>query len=116
MHIEAALAAFSSKSKPDYRNTVKEAISAVEAIAQRVTGKPKATLGDAIDVLDKKQTLHPALRGAFDKLYGYANDSGGIRHALTEGGREPTFDEAKFMLVACAAFVNYVIGELKVAP
>jgi len=44
---------------------------------------------------------------AFDKLYGYTSDADGIRHALLE---EVTldFDDAKFMLVACSAFVNYI--------
>jgi hypothetical protein len=40
-------------------------------------------------------------------LYGYTSDSSGIRHALQD---EPNLDfvDAKFMLVACSAFVNYL--------
>ena len=65
--------------------------------------------------LEQKVPLHPSLKDAFNKLYGYTSDEGGIRHALTEGGREATFDEAKYssgsvMLVTCSAFINYVRG------
>ena len=54
--------------------------------------------------------MHQALEGAFSKLYRYTSDESGIRHALMEGGREVTFDEAKFMLVTCSAFINNVRG------
>jgi hypothetical protein len=52
-------------------------------------------------------SLHPALLGAFEKLYGYSSDAEGIRHALMD---EPnlTLDDAMFMLVACSAFINYI--------
>ena len=44
---------------------------------------------------------------AFNKLYGYASDSDGIRHALSkETGYKQ--EDAIFMLVACSAFVNYL--------
>jgi hypothetical protein len=38
-------------------------------------------------------------------------DQAGIRHALLEK-EQVGFDDAKFMLVVCSAFVNYVIPEL----
>jgi hypothetical protein len=109
-HIEQALSLLADKQKPDYRNSIKEAISAVEAICQLVGGNPKATLGDAIKKMESKLNIHPALRGAFEKLYGYTNDAEGIRHALLE---EPNlrFDDAKYMLVTCSAFINYLVAK-----
>jgi hypothetical protein len=105
-HMRAAIELFSRKPKPDYRNSIKEAISAVEALARVITGKPKATLGDALKTIDKKMAIHPALRDAMNKLYGYTSDEGGIRHSLLE---ESNIEEAeaKFMIVACSAFVNF---------
>ncbi|MBY0098678.1 hypothetical protein [Mesobacillus maritimus] len=52
--------------------------------------------------------MHGALREGFLKIYGYTSDGDGIRHALIE---EPSlsFEDAKFMLVACSAFVNYLV-------
>jgi hypothetical protein len=54
--------------------------------------------------------LHPALRDAFSKLYGYTSNADGIRHAMMD---ETTlsFSDAKFMLVTCSAFINYVLGK-----
>ena len=51
--------------------------------------------------------MHPALNKAFSTLYGYTSNAKGIRHALLE---ESTldFEDAKFMLVACSAFINYL--------
>ena len=108
MHIQTALALLSDRENPDYRNSIKESISAVEAVAQVVSGDPQAELGKALKAIEARAPLHGALRSAFQQLYGYTSDSNGIRHALTEA---PTVDaaDAKFMLVACAAFVVYVI-------
>jgi hypothetical protein len=43
----------------------------------------------------------------FKNLFRYTSDEDGVRHAAKD---EPTvsFDEAKFMLVTCSAFVNYL--------
>jgi hypothetical protein len=106
--MRSAISLFSKKPEPDYRNFIKEAVSAVESVARVVTGNPKATLGDALKRINDKMTIHPALRDAMNKLYGYTSDEGGIRHAMLE---ESNIDEAeaKFMIVACSAFVNFCV-------
>ena len=54
------------------------------------------------------------LQISFEKLYAYTNDKRtGIRHALIENTEVPSFEEAKFMIVACSAFVNYIEGKRK---
>jgi hypothetical protein len=102
-HLKSSLAKLSDRKNPDYRNSVKEAISAVEAAAREITGDKNATLGQALKVLPKK--MHPAFEAALSKLYGYTSDASGIRHALSE---ESSVDaaEARFMLIACSAFIN----------
>lgn len=111
-HLEKALGFLSDREKPDYKNSIKESISAVESICQIIVGDDKATLGNAIKDLEEKGiTIHPALKGAFSKLYGYTSDEGGIRHAEGLFESDVTFEEAKFMLVSCCAFVNYLIAE-----
>lgn len=110
-HLTTALRLLSDRDQPDYRNSIKEAISAVEAICKLSTGSDKATLADALKELAAKGLLHPALKSAFNSLYGYTSDAQGIRHALLD---EETldFNDAKFMLVTCCAFVNYLRGKL----
>lgn len=109
-HIGKALNFLSDRQSPDYANSIKESISAVERMCSIIIGKP-TTLGDALKKLeDGGITIHGALKGAFSKLYGYTSDASGIRHAGELGGEDSTFEEAKFMLVSCCAFVNYLTG------
>jgi len=109
-HLRASLELLSDRTSPDYRNSIKEAISAVESISQTISGDPAATLGAALKALEKKELIHPALKSSLSALYGYTSDAGGIRHAMLE---EPTltFTDAKFMLVSCTGFVNYLLGK-----
>jgi hypothetical protein len=109
IHLATALQFMSDRENPDYRNSIKESISAVEALCKIITGDDKATLKSALAIIEKRNKLHSALKGAFDKLYAYAGDASGIRHALTD---EPnlTSEDAQFMLVSCSAFINYLIN------
>jgi hypothetical protein len=109
-HLRQAIDLLARKPTPDYRNSIKESISAVEALCAIVTGDPKATLGQALKIIDTQAKLHGALRSAFEKLYGYTSDANGIRHALMEESKLEQ-EDAIFMLVACSAFVSYVIAK-----
>jgi len=109
-HLATALALLSDRQAPDFRNSVKESISAVESVARVLSGEPRAELGKALKKIEDKVPLHGAFRAGISSLYGYSSDEGGIRHALLEA---PTvdFDDAKFMLVACAGFVSFLVGK-----
>jgi len=106
-HIDKARHLFAKKPDPDYPNSIKESISAVEAICCILTGEKAKGLSKAINKLSKKVHLHPSLKEGFLKLYGYSSREGGIRHADVDG-KEVGFAEAKYMLVTCSAFVNFV--------
>lgn len=111
-HLEKALGFISNRENPDYENSIKESICSIEAICTIILGK-KDSLGKALDKLEKEGiVIHPSLRDAFNKIYGYTSDAVGVRHAGNIGGAESTFEEAKFMLVTCSAFVNYIIGTI----
>jgi hypothetical protein len=112
-HVENAMKLFSSRKSPDYRNSIKESISAVEAACRLILKNKKATLGDALDTIERegKIKLHGALKRAFDSLYGYTSSADGIRHAFSDEKIHADFDEAKFMLVSCSAFVNYLVSK-----
>ena len=102
------MAKLSDRLTPDYRNSIKESISALESIAKVISKNPKDSLGAALDKIKGKLKIHPALERGFKQIYGYTSDTDGIRHALTE---ETTCDfaDAKFMLVSCSAFINYLV-------
>lgn len=110
--LQKALGFLSDRENPDYKNCVKESISAVEATCRIIAEKDSATLGEALKLLAKHGLkLHPCLNSGIDKLYSYACDQGGVRHAEHEAESIVTFEEAKFMMVTCSAIVNYLVAE-----
>jgi len=106
-HLKSALAKLSDRKKPDYRNSIKESISAVESISQVISQNPKAKLGQALKIVEQSIGLHGALKRGFMAIYGYTSDEGGIRHAMLEESKVD-FEDAKYMLVSCSAFINYL--------
>lgn len=108
IHLDSALAKLGERPKADYRNSIKESISAVESAARLIAGS--SSLRDALSVLEKKAPLHGGFKAGLVSLYGYTSDEDGIRHAILD---EPNvgFDEAKFMLVSCSAFVHFLISK-----
>lgn len=110
-HISKANKLLADRHNPDYENSIKESISAVEAYCEIITGikGKEATLGKMLKKIeDSGVEIHAGLKSAFTILYGYTSDANGIRHAGDIGGASSTFEEAKFMLVSCSAFINYL--------
>jgi hypothetical protein len=107
-HLRRALELMTDRKEPDYRNSIKESISAVEGLAKLISGKSKDTLAASLNKIKGKINLHQALEQGFKNIYGYTSDEGGIRHALTEAA-SCELEDAKFMLISCSAFVNYLI-------
>jgi hypothetical protein len=109
-HIRTALDHLGKKPNPDHRNAIKEAISAVESVVKQISGSSAGGLEDALRELSEKSEIHGALKAGFIKLYGYTSDEDGIRHAILD---QPNvgFDESKYMIVSCSAFVNYLIAK-----
>ena len=112
-HIRRGLELMTDRKSPDYRNSIKESISAVEALCIVITGDQKATLGQALSVIEKTNKIHPALKKSFTSLYGYTSDSDGIRHALIDEDNL-TQDDARYMLVSCTTFINYLLTKFSV--
>ena len=107
-HLSRSLELLSDKKNPDYRNSIKESISAVEALCRIISGDDKATLGAALKKVDEVHPMHNAFKEALNKLYGYTSDQSGIRHSMLEDATNPTYADAKFLLVSCAAFTNFL--------
>lgn len=110
LHLNKALELYSLRPYGDYRNSIKESISAVEAYCREKTNEE--TLGKSLNKLESLGiTIPKMLKVAFDKLYAYTNQPDtGIRHALMddEGKYTPSNEEALFMLVSCSSFLNYL--------
>ena len=97
----------------NYSDSMRESIHAVESSVGQINPDKPKEFGRKMDSLEKKGMIkHPALKKAFNILYGYTSNAEGIRHSLL--GKEVAdvgFDEAIFMYAACVAFVDYLVSK-----
>jgi hypothetical protein len=72
LHLETALNHISNRDNPDYRNSIKESISAIESLCVQIVGKKKDTLGKALNYIkDNSKTtisIPEKLNDAFKNL------------------------------------------------
>lgn len=109
-HLERATELLADRVAHDYPNSIKESISAVEAVVKKLTS-PSDDLASGLKKLENAGIkMHPALKSAWLKMYGWTSDEGGIRHAAIDAA---DVDQAlaKYALVTCSAFVSYLIEE-----
>lgn len=113
-HLSKANRFLSDRDNPDYENSIKESISALEALAQIITktNGAQATFGKMSEKLVEQGVITTSMKAAFSALYGVASNSKGVRHSGNNGD-EVSFEEAKYNLVISTAFVNYVISKMK---
>jgi len=109
-HLSNALELLSDRENPDYQNSIKESITAVESVAKIITGK-ETDLASCIKVMDID--LNKQFKTSMINLYGWTCKEDGIRHGHTKEELKTSFEEAKYMLVSCSAFVNYLIAKNK---
>jgi hypothetical protein len=67
-HFERAIDLLSDRRTPDFRNSIKESISAVEGLCRLVTNSRSNTLGAAVKKISTQTPLHPAFEQAILKL------------------------------------------------
>lgn len=108
-HMKQALALYAQKPETDYKNSIKESISAVEALFRIKTGEN--TFGPAYAKIKKSITIHPRIQEAIQKVYDYTNQPDtGICHSKVEGDETmvPDASECQFMIIICSAIINYI--------
>lgn len=95
-----------------WRESAHESISAVESvgISLAVGGN---TLGAVLKRMknDSAWHIHPALLAALEKLYAYASNAQGVRHAAVQDDEHVGRQEAQFMIGVCAASCSYLLGK-----
>ncbi len=109
-HLNRAIENYSKRPMPDYKNSIKESIHAIEALAKFVLNKPDGTLGE----LTQQLKIHPAFQAGINKLYGWTSDEGGIRHSEKPGNQlDSGAEEARLLLILSSALVNYIQSKYK---
>ena len=114
-HMENAVANFRNSNNA---NTVTEAICAVESVVKELTKKKiksglnqlaqEGILPEDIVVKGKSgksSKVNPFVR-ALEQYWDYASKTS--RHGREKGVEPPNRDTARFLLVTCASFVNYI--------
>ncbi|MCE5193586.1 hypothetical protein LLF88_06615 [bacterium] len=105
LHI--ALELLADRDQPNYRDSTKNSVSAVESLYKHIVGDRKATLEEALKKMDATaMPIHPSLKDAFGKFYAYAGDV--ARHGLM-GSDNLDVKGARHMLVTCSAFIDYLV-------
>ena len=114
VHLNQALRLLSNRENPDYRNSIKESISAIEATCRVLTNQN--TLGKALNIMKSKGLIaNKELILGFEKFYAYTNDKkSGIRHSIVENHIEPDRIDAKYFLVTSSAFINLLIEKISI--
>ncbi len=62
-------------------------------------------------ILDKTKSVEE--KDGFKKLYGWTSDACGIRHGEYPDSFLCGESEARYMLIICSAFINYLITKLE---
>lgn len=112
IHYSKALSFFSNRKQPDYANTVKEAVCAVESAGKDLFPQAKAsTLGDLINWLKNKNNniaIPPALINTLSSIYALRNSGKEVAHGSASGG-EITAAIAEYILSVSASTIIYFV-------
>lgn len=111
-HYNKALEFFRNATKPDYANTVKEAVSAVEAVAQVLFSSEGTNLDDIIRRIEgsnEGQLPKPIVK-TFSGLYGFRNSGKGVAHGTAGAGAgEATKEVAEYVLAVGASQIVLLV-------
>ena len=108
-HLTTSLELLSDRESPDYVNSIKESISAVESILNILSETTNVALNRSMNNLPFEMDKN--FKAGMVKLYSWTSSADGIRHGITGEEIQSAFEEAKYMLVSCSAFINYLIGK-----
>ena len=99
---------FIYSTQPDYENSIKESINAIESTLKILLDKPKLTLGKLI----KNNDLDHDIQKLIDMAYGFTSNKDFVRHGgVTNQNIEKP--EAEFFLEFSAIAIAYIKGKIK---
>lgn len=110
-HYDKALQFFRDPRKPDFENTVKEAVCAVEAVGKTLYPAAKAsTLGELAKWLgtNKERPIPKALAHTITGIYAYRSGGDGVGHGGADGG-VATLEVAEYVLAVAASQIIYLV-------
>ncbi len=107
VHLKTAFEELARPERPNYRNSVNESLNAIKELFRAIDLK-NGNILDVLQTLDEKIGIPESLREGFKDMYGYVYGLNRKTLSLIEES-VLSFDEAKFILVSCSAFINYIL-------
>lgn len=99
---------FIYSSNPDFENSIKESISAIESCLMILLNEPNGTLGKII----KQAGVDSDIERLISQAYGYTSNKAFVRHGGTAASTL-TKAEAEFFLEFAATSIVYITAKLK---
>jgi len=110
-HLEKALTHLSNRTNPDYINSIKESISALESLANLILNTSGRTLTQIHEKLCSQLKCPEPIKKQIKEYYDWASKEEGIRHGKITGKSTIGQAEAKLFLVQISGLVNYLISK-----
>lgn len=110
-HFDKSLQFFRHPTRPDYENSVKEAVCAVEAAGKVLFPMAKAsTLGDLVKWLGSttEVSVPKAICQTFTGVYAFRSGGDGVGHGGANGGKA-TLEVTEYVLAVCASQIIYLV-------
>lgn len=107
---EKAVGHLSKRPNPDEENCVKDAVGAMEAVANIVAGSNNKQLNDLLKEEPFKSGIHTTIKQAIEKLYAYRGAAPGASHGQV-GPAVVGVEEAMWVLTTSAATILYFVSK-----
>lgn len=110
-HYIKAVKFFNNIEDPDYKNSIKESLCALELCIELTTGKPASkNFTKSIKELEGngKSQIPPQIAESIIKVFAYRGGGQGVAHAA-QNGSKTTKLEAELILNITAAYITYIV-------
>lgn len=107
-----AIEHLSKRPKPDEENCVKDAVGALEAVANIIMGTSSRQLNDLLKEEPFKSGIHQIIKQAIEKVYAYRGAAPGASHGLV-GPAAVELVEATWVLAVSAATISYLTDKFE---
>jgi hypothetical protein len=108
--LEKAIACLDRRPDPDEENCVKDAVGAVEAVANILAGTTGEQLNALLNQEPYRSRIHPTIRQSIEKIYAYRGTAPGVGHGQV-GPSVVGIAEATWVLAISTATILYLVAK-----
>jgi len=105
-----AIDCLNQRPEPDEENCVKDAVGALEAVANIIVGTTGVQLNTLLNQEPFRSSIHPTIRQSVEKIYAYRGAAPGVGHGQV-GPAVVGIAEAIWVLASTAATIIYLVSK-----